>query len=649
MSKIRTSPLSPLHTALLEAWDCAFAGSRVTYLSGPITTGIRQIERIRAGALDQIAKRAIIRENSEALRMTAQQLRSERAEIIVEPGSLNIASWSQDEYLELWEQFIERHVRLIVFMPGWEYSIGSAIEYARAATHNIRAESVSGAAITVDDAIALLRTAETDLREDNARGELADLANRLNKVATRLTDITRPPAFVSDKLRKDASLDHLATIGMNVAQFVSFAPHNGRPEQQYSRVAGRAPNDRFASARDAVAELLARSADKSVNVRSYEPFNAQSREFLYGLTSVDEAIAGLKRLTAEGLHTIVNETVDVADGGVSGVLMGNVLEFAPDDTPRCVEKPGTAALPRGWGRELLSAVYRFPVELDVPLASRLEFSLHPRPRGWQQTNILTWEFSEQAPIIAKPQVSWPNRFSRFVGDKVYGLLVAHHIGLLVPYTTVINRRIAPFGFGRRTESGESWIRSAPIEQEPGRFTTRRGWLDPFDLLQSEDPGGSLIASVIAQEGVRPEYSGALIVGATGELIIEGKLGSGESLMIGTALPEKVPLGVQKSIRRTYERAYAVLGPVRFEWVYDGTQCWIVQLHCGTTNTDAYWLVPGAAERWSHFDVADGLSALRSRLASLDPYSGLILRGRIGLTSHMAELIRKAGVPARIES
>jgi hypothetical protein len=580
--------------------------------------------------------------------MMAQRLRSERAEIIVEPGSLNIANWSQDEYLELWEQFIERHVRLIIFMPGWEYSIGCAIEYARATTHNIPAESISGATITVDDAIALLRAAETDLREDSARGALSDLADRLNKVAARLTDMTRPPAFVSDKLRKDASLDHLANIGMNVAQFVSFAPQNGRLAQQYSRVVGRAPNDHFANAREAVAELLARSPDRSVNVRSYEPFNAQSREFLYGLTSVDEAMAGLNRLTADGLHTIVNETVDVADGGVSGVLMGNVLEFAPDDTPRCVEKPGTAALPRGWGREVLSTVYRFPVELDMPLASRLEFSLHPRPRGWQQTNILTWEFSEHAPITAKPPVVWPNRFSRLVGDKVYGLLIAHHVGLPVPYTTVINRRIASFSFGRRTESGESWIRTAPIEQEPGRFTTWRGWLDPFALLQSEDPAGNLIASVVAQDGVRSEYSGASIVGATGELIIEGRFGSGESLMIGTALPEKIPSDVQEGVRRAYERADAVLGPVRFEWVYDGVQCWIVQLHCGATNTDAYWLVPGEAERWNYFDVAEGLSVLRDRLATLDEHTGLILRGRIGLTSHMAELVRKAGAPARIE-
>jgi hypothetical protein len=33
--------------------------------------------------------------------------------------------------------------------------------------------------------------------------------------------------------------------------------------------------------------------------------------------------------------------VDIEDGGVSGVAYGDMLEFAPGDTPRYVEKPGT--------------------------------------------------------------------------------------------------------------------------------------------------------------------------------------------------------------------------------------------------------------------------------------------------------------------
>lgn len=110
-------------------------------------------------------------------------------------------------------------------------------------------------------------------------------------------------------------------------------------------VAGLDPNVRFGTAAETVATLLKTSSGESVNVRSYEPESPRSREFVYGLRNVEDAIATIDRLAAEGLHLIVNETIDVSDGGVSGVAYGDVLEFAPDDTPRCVEKPGVIVNP----------------------------------------------------------------------------------------------------------------------------------------------------------------------------------------------------------------------------------------------------------------------------------------------------------------
>src|SRR5215203_474059 len=174
---------------------------------------------------------------------------------------------------------------------------------------------------------------------------------------------------------------------MNVAQFVSFTPENGVPHLAYARLSHET-NLHGVLHETLLEVLLEHSSEKSVNVRSYHPNDSKSREFIYGLQNIDDVVGAVNRLTSEGLHTIVNETIDVKDGGVSGVLMGNVIEFAPDDTPRCVEKPGTASLPRGIGRELLSTVYGVSISFPVPFASRLEFSVHPRPRGWRQTNVL---------------------------------------------------------------------------------------------------------------------------------------------------------------------------------------------------------------------------------------------------------------------
>jgi hypothetical protein len=286
--------------------------------------------------------------------------------------------------------------------------------------------------------------------------------------------------------------------------------------------------------------------------------------------------------------------------------------------------------------------------LDVPLASRLEFSIHPRPCGWKRSNILAWEFSNQAYVSAKQQVRWPNRFSRLLGDKAFGLLVAHHSGLPVPFTTVFGRRVAPFSFGQATHSGEKWIRTAPIEQLPGKFTTHHGWIDPFVLLNAEDPDGDTIMSVLSQEGVRQLYSGALIVGSDGNLIIEGKSGEGESLMLGKSLPEPLPKRINEAVKTLYSRAAAALGVVRFEWVHDGDRAWIVQLHSGATATVGDSITNVAAETWLPFDVRLGLEELRKLVGRLSPGTGVELNGRIGLTSHLADVIRRANVPARMK-
>src|SRR5438132_5653500 len=129
-------------------------------------------------------------------------------------------------------------------------------------------------------------------------------------------------------LRKDHCLDLLAESG-TVAQFVSFAPASVRgTEQTHSRLRRYAHNHRFPTATDAIRVLLASSPDGSINLRSFTPDNPRSREFLYGISNAQTAIGHLNRLIAEGLFVIANETVDVSDGGVSGVIEADVIEFS---------------------------------------------------------------------------------------------------------------------------------------------------------------------------------------------------------------------------------------------------------------------------------------------------------------------------------
>lgn len=449
------------------------------------------------------------------------------------------------------------------------------------------------------------------------------------------------------ELYKDESLDTLALAG-NVAQFVSFAPTpDGNLSQRFCRIHGFEPNQRFGTVKDALTMLLSKSVDGTINLRSFTPGNPRSREFVYGISSVDDAEGVLNRLISDGLFVIANETVDISDGGVSGVAQGEILEFAPDDTPRCVEKAGVCALPRDWAIDILSTVYGFHPEIGDIRQGRVEFSIHPKKRGWKNTHTLLWEFESVTEDRQVPPINWPNRFSRHLGDKAFGLLIADKLGLRVPRTTVIGRRVAPFSFGWSTGSNEVWTRTCPLEPEPGRFTTVKGWIDPFKLMASEDPSASFIASVLCQEAVPAAFSGAAVVTIDGSLVIEGKSGEGDGLMLGRDRPEALPESVISEVKGTYEHIRARLGPVRFEWVHDGDSAWIVQLHRGQTNSSTTILVPGDAVNWREFDPTEGLESLRTFLATLRDGEGVKILGDVGLTSHLADVVRKAKHPAKI--
>ena len=444
---------------------------------------------------------------------------------------------------------------------------------------------------------------------------------------------------------KDDILDRLARRA-NVAQFVSFGPDLA---QRHAWIRGFQPGHRFVSPEEAVTTILAASPEGSVNIRCWEPENPKSRSFLYGRKGAGEILAEVRRLAGEGLYTILNETIDVCDGGVSGVAFGDTLEFAPGDTPRCVEKPDAASLPRELGLRLLEAVYGFRPALSERREQRVEFSLHPLRRGYRGEHTTLWEIEEPGPPPAAAGISWPNRFSRHIGDKAFGLLVADALGLPVPHTQVIPRGLAPFSFGSPTSSAETWLRTCPREQVPGFFTTHRGWVDPFRLLQEEDPGGDRIASILAQAGVDARYSGALVPGTEGEPVVEGVAGRGDDFMLGRRAPEDLPQEIAGSLRDLHRRAAGRLGSVRFEWVHDGARPWIIQLHRGTSAASGQVIFHGPAGRFHSLETSRGIDALRELIAQVEGTGdGIVLVGRVGVTSHFGDLLRRARIPSRIE-
>jgi hypothetical protein len=643
--------------AILEFYRGFLAPKSATYVSAPITSGRRFVQWLsregakfpRNGSKYRSGHAAhVVQPNREQVRLLVATVRATTQGPVIDPTSVgNIEGWTQPDFRTAWAKIIEQFVHTVVFADGWEYSNGCSYELLVAVRNQLTLLDERGAAIALPWALMRLDAAIRELDQQEVSTEFQKgLVDELRSLeaATPSVRLTPQPGDEGQTF-KDAVLDRLAHHG-NVAQFVSFGPDLS---ERYSRVIGHAPNEAFGSVENSVRVLLEAAPDRSVNVRSYHPESPKSREFIYGLQSVDDAVATVRRLAGQGLFTIVNETVDVHDGGVSGVAVGDVVEFAPDDTPRCVEKPGTASLPLKIGLAVLARVYG--VDVALPFGRwRVEFSLHPLPRGYRRAHTILWESEAVSESQVAPAISWPNQFSRFIGDKTYGLLVADALGLPVPQTLVVGRAVAPFRFGRPTGSGETWLRTAPREPVPGFFSTFHGWKDPFSILQKEDPDGKALAAVLAQDGVVAEFSGAAIeIVDSEDFLVEGVQGPGADFMLGRSGPVQLPSEVRSAVSSLCHQVRSSLGSgVKLEWAFDGQLAWIVQLQRLAAKSTGRVIVPGDAAHFREFNVASGIDALRDLLSEVSASGeGVLLIGDIGITSHFGDLLRRSNVPSRL--
>lgn len=443
-------------------------------------------------------------------------------------------------------------------------------------------------------------------------------------------------------LPKDDGLYELAQ-SHNVASFVSVRSgqegiHRGCFPGSYMP----------ADLSDAIDQLLAVSRVKTLNIRTFTSEVSKGMPFTYGLRDRSKILELVAAHGKNGLHCILNETVDTRDSGVSGVSLGGLVEFVPDDTPRGVESPDVASLAGSVAQHILRSVYGPGVLIPQQEGVRLEFSVHPYEVGVRQEQVLVWEQEVSRPSSAKPANIWPNRFSRLIGDKTFGLLVADALGCDVPLTTAIARRVSPFSFGRATGVAEVWMRTAPANQAQGKFTTTRGWVDIYDLLASEDPDGD-VAAVLSQQGVPATYSGAAISNGH-NFLVEGVEGFGDDFMLGVRPPTELPEAVTSAVIESLSALRRRLGvDVSIEWAADSDHVWILQVHVHHTGENAV-LVEGEVNSWVPFAPSDGLEVLRELLlANRDVKLGVILTEPVGRTSHVGDLLRATATPARYSS
>jgi len=633
------------------------------YVSTPITTGLTYLSwfqrtghRLQKGTQEYSAalRADVILPNTQRASRFIELLRWNHVGLIIDPTSFDVPGWDQTTYHEFWTKVIERHARRVIFLDGWEFSRGCTLEFEMAQRLGLDCVDEKLISLDLDRGIKQIEEAIKECRKVGIN------TTNLDSVFQRLRPLFPIRNLVGMReLYKDQILDHLAYTA-NVAQFVSFAP-GSLLTQRYCRIRNFEPNHSFTSAQEALRALIERSPEGTVNIRSFDPVRPEGNPLVKRLRSLDHIQAKLRELGEAGLYTIVNETIDESDGGVSGVCYRGVIEFAPDANPRCVDDEDieTAAFPFELGMALLKTVYGLEPDLRGREGARVEFSIHPQARGWMPGNTVIWQ-SEQRPARELKQcVHWPNRFSRFLGDKAFGLAVAAAAGLPVPRTTVFGRRFFPFVFGLSTGAKDIWTRPCPEVKTPGFYPSVRGWRDPHAVLERwqdvlletpktlmsrvDDSSAASLISVLIQQEVFPEYSGKLKT-YNDSVQISGVKGEGGAFMLGEAASEPIPTNVCNAVFTTHRLAQESFGQVEMEWVFDGVIAWIVQLGLGHRRER---IMPSDdAIEWVRFQFSKGsLEDFRQKVMALrGTGKGIIVIGNVSPLSHVGEIAEQHNVP-----
>ena len=117
----------------------ALGVAQYEYLSGPITGGPRfirwQSSVGHAAEADEstyqlLLQRQVIGPNIEDLKTQASAFRN-TGKNIIEPGSFEAPArlWSQQEFYRFWEAVIAEHAKGVIFLNGWESSVGCTYEF----------------------------------------------------------------------------------------------------------------------------------------------------------------------------------------------------------------------------------------------------------------------------------------------------------------------------------------------------------------------------------------------------------------------------------------------------------------------------------------------------------------------------------------
>jgi hypothetical protein len=141
-----------------------------------------------------------------------------------------------------------------------------------------------------------------------------------------------------------------------------------------------------------------------------------------------------------------------------------------------------------------------------------------------------------------------------------------------------------------------------------------------------------------QDEVNSKFSGAMLTGTGNQPIIEGVQGFGDEFMLGRIGAGALDATLIDQLE----------GSARMEWAFDGETVWLLQLQQEEAISSGRVIVPGETESDVDFEVSNGIAGLRQLVDLVaGKRIGINIIGDVGMTSHIADILRRHRIPSRI--
>jgi hypothetical protein len=139
--------VSTAREALLSFARCFGVDNRkAVYVSSPITTGRSLLDwRQQESAITESHPRYsadhrkyVVQANITKARLVVGRVRAAFPTTVIDPTRLDdVDDWKQADYHQFWADLVARFVHTVVFVDGWHFSTGCAVEFATAVRNRL--------------------------------------------------------------------------------------------------------------------------------------------------------------------------------------------------------------------------------------------------------------------------------------------------------------------------------------------------------------------------------------------------------------------------------------------------------------------------------------------------------------------------------